>query len=200
MSLRKPILLIDQDDVLAEYIKGVVKVFNRKYNTRFKPSDCTSWNLISLFGEEIMTVMHEPELFRNLEPVSHAIEVFERLYKSNLFEMYIVTAAHPRSVEAKYWWLKKYMPFLPENNIIISSAKYMIKGDYLLDDGMHNIRAFSEAGGTPIVFKRPHNEYDSNGFLCVENWLEFEELIMNECYGNLEGEYTKYHIDEEKVV
>lgn len=55
--------------------------------------------------------MHRPKLFRELEPVANAIEVFERLYKSNLFEMYIVTAAHPSSVEPKHEWIKEYMPF-----------------------------------------------------------------------------------------
>ena len=163
MTSNKPVLLIDQDDVLAEYIKGVVEAFNNKYETNFTTEDCTTWDLTSVFGESIINVMHEPELFYNLEPVIDAIEVFERLYKSGLFEMYIVTAAHPRSVEAKYWWIEKYMPFLPQSHIIVSSAKYMIKGDYLLDDGMHNIKAFKEAGGTPVVFKRPHNQNQREG-------------------------------------
>lgn len=182
MSLNKPVLLIDQDDVLVEYIAAVVESFNQKYGTSFKTSDCKSWNLVSIFGEEIGTVMHEPELFRNLKPVKDAVETFERLYRSNLFEIYIVTAAHPRTVEAKYEWLKEHINFLPQSHIIVSSAKHMIKGDYLLDDGMHNIRAFKEAGGIPIVFNRPHNKEESKDFYNVNSWLEFEKFIMNECY------------------
>lgn len=169
MYFHKPVLLIDQDDVLAEYIKGVVEAFNEKYRTHFKSSQCTNWDLTTVFGEEIKTVMHEPQLFSNLKPVPDAIEIFERLYKSNLFEMYIVTAAHPRSVEAKYEWIKKYMPYFPESNIIVSSAKFMIKGDYLLDDGMHNIRAFAEVGGKPIIFRRPHNEKERGVYQSISN-------------------------------
>lgn len=200
MSLNRPVLLIDQDDVLAEYISAVVEAFNNKYGTRFKTSDCTAWDLASIFGEEILTVMHEPELFRNLKPVKDAVETFERLYRSNLFEMYIVTAAHPRTVEAKYDWIKEHMAFLPQKNIIVSSAKHMIKGDYLLDDGMHNIKAFADTDGTPIVFDRPHNQLEGKGFRRVGNWLDFEKLIINECYADLSPAYFKEHLSNKQAI
>lgn len=197
LQTRKPILLVDQDDVLAEYIKGVTAKFNEEYETDFTIEDCVDWDLVSIFGEQILEVMHRPELFRNLEPVPNALEVFERLYKSDLFEMYIVTAAHPSSVEPKHEWLKAYMPFFPLNRVIVCSAKHMIKGDYLLDDGLHNIRDFAEAGGTPIIFDRPHNRKEGIHYTRIENWVEFEEWIINECYPE---HYTHYFETEEDVI
>ena len=182
MNQKKMTILIDQDDVLAEYIKGVTKAYNDKYDADIPVEACTSWDLHSIFGEEIETVMHEPELFRNLEPVEHAIEVFERLYKSNLFEMYIVTAAHPRSVEAKFEWIKEHLPFFPEDRVIVCKRKYVIKGDVLLDDGMHNIEAFLEKGGTSIVFDRPHNRHQGQGIMRVKDWLTFEKMVMELFY------------------
>lgn len=197
MKKRKPVLLIDQDDVLAAYIKGVIQVFNERYQKNFKIDDCVEWNLVSIFGEQILEVMHEPELFRHLEPVEGAIETFERLYRSDLFEMYIVTAAHPSSVEAKHEWLKEYMPFFPQNHVIVCSVKNMIKGDYLLDDGLHNIMAFKEAGGRPIIFDKPHNRDTSIECPRISSWREFEELIINECYPELRGYYFE---TKEKVI
>ena len=181
MASRKYTLLIDQDDVLAEYIQGVTKAYNEKYHTNIPASECVSWDLYRVFGEEVETVMHEPDLFRRLEPVKNALEVFERLYRSNRFEMYIVTAANPVCVPAKMEWIKKYLPFFPTERMIFCQRKYMIKGDFLLDDGMHNIEDFKKAGGTPIIFNRPHNELSSQGILRVKDWLEFEKLIMQLC-------------------
>ncbi|PHV70856.1 hypothetical protein CS063_08820 [Sporanaerobium hydrogeniformans] len=198
MNENKPVLLIDQDDVLAEYIKGVTAAFNRKYNTCFKATECDNWNLHILFGEDIETVMHEPELFRHLEPAPHAREVFERLYFSNLFEMYIVTAANPRAVEAKHEWIKEHLPFFPLNRVIVCSCKYMIKGDYLLDDGMHNIEEFNKTGGMPIVFERPHNLKTDHGFKKVSDWLAFERFIMEQCYPDKIGMYLGS--SEEQVI
>lgn len=197
LQKRKPVLLIDQDDVLAEYIKGVIEAFNERYEKDFKIEDCIDWDLVSIFGEQILDVMHRPELFRHLAPVEDAIATFKRLYESGLFEMYIVTAAHPSSVEAKYEWLKEYMPFFPQNHVIVCAVKNMIKGDYLLDDGMHNITAFKEAGGTPIIFDRPHNR--EKAFECprIASWMEFEDWIVNECYPELHGRYFEI---EEKII
>lgn len=184
MKEKKITLLIDQDDVLAEYIKGVTEAYNRKYATQIDAEACTSWNLYTVFGEEVETVMHEPELFRHLEPVKDALEVFERLYRSNLFEMYIVTAANPSSVEAKFEWIREYLPFFPEDRVIVCKKKFMIKGDFLLDDGMHNIEEFLSGGGTPIIFERAHNRDKGHGITRVKDWLSFERVIMEACYPN----------------
>lgn len=191
MKKHKPVLLIDQDDVLVEYIKAVTEAFNEKHKTKFKCTDCDRWDLISVFGEGISEVMHEPELFRNLEPVKDALEVFERLYRSDLFELYIVTAAQPCVVEAKFDWIQKYLPYFPTTRVIVCSVKNMIKGDYLLDDGMHNIRAFADTGGTPIVFNRPHNCQDGKEFQRIYGWKEFEKFILETCYGNTENYLPK---------
>lgn len=181
MKNNKITLLIDQDDVLAEYMGAVTEAYNEKYHTDIKVEQCISWDLYTVFGQEIETVMHEPDLFRNLKPAPYALEVFERLYHSGLFEIYIVTAANPRTVEAKYEWIERYLPFFPKRNIIVTSSKFMIKGDYLLDDGMHNIEDFASAGGRVVVFDRPHNTSKSHSYPRVSNWLEFEEYILAEC-------------------
>ncbi|MGL4797965.1 MAG: 5' nucleotidase, NT5C type [Cellulosilyticaceae bacterium] len=196
MEHRKPVLLIDQDDVLAEYIQAVTLTFNEKYQTEFTEQDCDRWDLVSVFGEEILDIMHEPHLFKELKPVEDAIQTFKRLYESELFEMYIVTAAQPGVVEAKCEWLKEHMPFLPLRQFIVCSAKDMIKGDYLLDDGMHNIEAFQKAGGTSVIFNRPHNADGDEQYVRINDWLQFESYIINECYPHLVREYFESKMSE----
>lgn len=200
MINQKPVLLVDQDDVLAEYIKTVTHTFNKIHQTNFKPEDCNCWDLENVFGNKVFDIMYEASLFRKLEPVPHALEVFERLYKSNLFEIFIVTAAHPASVEAKYEWIKEHLPFFPLNHIIICSSKYMVKGDFLLDDGMHNINAFGEYGGTPIIFNRPHNIEDLSGYERINNWLEFEKLIIEKCYPGCGEDYFSFFEEGKQAV
>ena len=126
--------------------------------------------------------MHEPDLFRHLEPVKYALEVFERLYRSNQFEMYIVTAANPKSVDAKFEWIKEHLPFFPEDRVIVCKRKYMVKGDFLLDDGMHNIEEFLEAGCKPINFDRPDKRKKGKGNKKRKDWLAFERIIMESYY------------------
>ncbi len=191
MNRDKITLLIDQDDVLAEYIQEVTRVYNQKYDTNITTDMCNNWNLHKVFGERIETVMHDPEIFRNLEPTKDAIEVFTRMYFSGLFEMYIVTAAQASSVEAKHEWINNYLPFFPEEHIIICRKKSMIRGDYLLDDGMHNIEAFASSGGKPIIFNRAHNLEHEASYNRVSGWKEFERLILEETYPDKVEEYYK---------
>ncbi len=194
MRHKKPVLLIDQDDVLAEYIKGVTLAFNAKYHTSFKSNTCNNWDLTMVFGDEIKTVMHEPELFENLEPVKDALSIFERLYRSELFDMYIVTAAQPTCVEAKSRWIQKHLPFFPLQKFIVCWCKYMIKGDYLLDDGMHNIEDFAKNGGIPVVYSRPHNINQCKEYHRVDSWRSFEQFILHQCYPERLEEYFKNSI------
>ena len=49
---RKPIIFIDQDDVLAKHNEKVVKEMNRIHGTHFTMADITEWDLISILGEE----------------------------------------------------------------------------------------------------------------------------------------------------
>ena len=188
MNHKKYTLLIDQDDVLAEYIEGVTKNYNKKYGTHITSKQCTSWDLYKVFGEKVETVMHEPDLIRELEPTANALQIFERLYRSNLFDMYIVTAANPKCVPAKFEWIEKHLPFFPLEHVIVCKCKDKIKGDFLLDDVMHNIEAFKQAGGTPIIFNRPHNQTQGEGILRVSDWLSFERLIMEICYPDKQEE------------
>ncbi len=189
----KVTVLIDQDDVLAEYIKEVTRIYNLRYGTNITEDMCNNWNLHAVFGERIENVMHDPEIFRNLEPTDGAIETFERMYKSNLFDMYIVTAAQPCSVEAKHEWIRKYLPFFPEERIIICRKKGMIRGDYLLDDGMHNIEDFAKMGGKPIIFNRPHNAHLDCDYNRVCKWEEFEKLLLEDSYPDQIENYYKFN-------
>ena len=49
---RKPIIFIDQDDVLAKHNDKVVKKINELKGTNFTLEDLNSWDLISTLGEE----------------------------------------------------------------------------------------------------------------------------------------------------
>ena len=49
MKEEKYTLLIDQDDVLAEYIQGVTDAYNEKYDTCISADECVTWNLYPVF-------------------------------------------------------------------------------------------------------------------------------------------------------
>jgi 5'(3')-deoxyribonucleotidase len=189
---RLPRILIDQDDVLAWCVKGIADTYNRLNGTSFTPEDCTSWDLAKIFGTDIDDILDTPGLYRNLEPVKEGLEVFERLYRSGRYDMYIVTASRPNSYVEKIEWLQEYLPFFPLKNFIACQAKDAVWGDILFDDGAHNIRAF-DGIGEAIVLDRPHNRH-LEGYKRLYSWYEFEEYINKKFYGeeNYDKEAVNY--------
>lgn len=176
---RKPIIFIDQDDVLAKHNEKVVKEMNRIHGTHFTMADITEWDLISILGEECKDIMFRPEFFETLEPMEYAIENLRVLNESNLFDIYIASAAHPSACHFKYKWFKENMPFLEKKQLIFISHKFLLNGDLLFDDAPHNITAFRS--GEVVIFDKPYNRHLVN-FDRVKDWNEFTEYLVNKFY------------------
>lgn len=63
--------------------------------------------------------------------------------------------------------------------MIITANKQMIRGDVLIDDGVHNLEGGSYK---KILMTAPHNRnYDAeaNGMIRVSNWTEIEKSIFD---------------------
>lgn len=175
---RKPIILLDQDDILADHDEEIIRRYNKKYKTNFTIEDITCWEIASIMGKEVEQIMFDPELFKDLPIVEGCYENLKILYESNLFEFYICTAAHPAAMYNKYNWIKEYLPFFNKRDVIFTYRKDLINGDLLFDDGPHNIEAFKK---DVIIMDKPYNRYIKNRDR-VHNWEQFAELLLKKFY------------------
>lgn len=91
----------------------------------------------------------------------------------------IVTTSNYQTMAAKMEQvLFHYFPFLTWNDVIITAHKQLIKGDVLVDDGIHNLE-----GGDyfKILMTAPHNrnyDADKNGMYRVSSWSETYSAIQ----------------------
>ena len=119
----------------------------------------------------------EPGFWKTVEPIPGAAEALQRLMRDG-HDVYIVTATTYRSVPEKMDdLLFRYFPFLSWDQVIITRNKQMIRGDVLIDDGIHNLEGGDYA---KILMTAPHNrDYDAkaNGMIRVENWDQIEAEI-----------------------
>jgi 5'(3')-deoxyribonucleotidase len=83
--------------------------------------------------------------------------------------------------------LFRWFPFITWDQVIITSRKQLIRGDVLIDDGIHNL----EGGDyVRILMTAPHNKsYDAegNGMIRVSSWDDIEKVISEisgEGYGD----------------
>ncbi len=76
--------------------------------------------------------------FRNLEPMEDAIVSYKTLEEH--FDVYILTAPsvhNPLCYTEKREWVEKHLGFDVCKKLIISPNKALFKGDYLIDDNIH---------------------------------------------------------------
>ena len=169
-------ILVDLDDTIERLLQALVKRANERFHRNATVDDVTDWSIVCAFPgiakEQILGFMCEPDFWDTVEPVPGAAEALKHFMDEG-HEVYIVTATEPEHVEGKMKKvLFRFFPFLSWNQVIVTCRKQMIRGDVLIDDGIHNLE-----GGEykKILFTAPYNrEYDAeaNGMIRVHNWDE----------------------------
>lgn len=177
------IILIDMDDTIEQLLKAWLKVANDRYGYTVRYEDVASWDLTEPYSgltrEQVYSIPDEPGFWGAVEPIEGAAEAIRRLMDAG-HEVYIVTATTYRSVPEKMDdLLFRWFPFITWEQVIITNRKQLIKGDVLIDDGIHNLE-----GGDylKILMTAPYNRnYDAegNGMIRVNNWEEAEAVVAS---------------------
>ena len=174
-------ILVDLDDTIERLLEALVKRANERFHRNVSVDEVTDWSIVCAFPgvskREILDFMREPDFWDDVKPVPGAAEALKHFMDEG-HEVYVVTATEFEHVYEKMKKvLFRYFPFITPRQVIITGRKQMIRGDVLIDDGIHNLE-----GGEyrKILFTRPYNrEYDAeaNGMIRVHNWDEIVRII-----------------------
>ena len=137
------IILVDMDDTIEHLLKAWVNGVTEKYGRCVSCDEIVSWDVSAAFPglthEQVYEIPMKPGFWKTVEPIEDAPEVLSRLIASGN-EVYIVTATPYESIfEKMSEVLFKYFPFLSWDQVIVTSRKQLIRGDVLIDDGIHNL-------------------------------------------------------------
>ncbi|WP_158961185.1 5' nucleotidase, NT5C type [Myroides fluvii] len=156
--LKKPVLAIDMDEVLADSMSLVLEHYNKAHHT--------TWNKSGLFGKTIYECLppsHIPFIkqLQNSETFYQEVSVIQGAQEgiailSEKYDIYIVSAAleFPNSLPSRCTFIEKNFPEITLNKLIFCANKSLIKADYLLDDMTENLLAFGSSG---FLFTAYHN-------------------------------------------
>lgn len=179
--MKRLTILVDMDDTIENLLGAWVDTLNKKYGTNVKPDEVKQWDISVAFPSLDWQSVYEPllsdDFWRCVKPIDGASDALKRLIADG-HKVFIVTASAYETLRVKMdYALFRYFPFLNWNDVIITSNKQMIKGDVLIDDGIHNLK-----GGDyeKILMDAPHNRgYNAkrNGMTRVNNWNEVYQRI-----------------------
>lgn len=157
-------LLIDQDEVLADFLGGLFLRWNEIHGTGLTRADVREWNLTRVLGPEakewIIKTLSHPRFFAELSPMPGAIDGMTKL-RDRGHDMMIVTHVDPDitgAFDGKREWVRQHLPWLPLKNVVFATRKELVDGEALVDDAPHNIELWAGAGKRgAIVFDAPWN-------------------------------------------
>jgi 5'-nucleotidase len=170
-------IAVDMDEVLTDTLGKQIRLYNQRYGTSASRSDLHGNNLVDIAPEPhkewLVSMLHEPGFFADIEPMPGALEAMEKLCAQH--DVFIASAAtqFPNSFNDKLAWLKQYLPQIPLNHIIFCGDKSILNVDYLIDDSAYHFKGLR---GTGLLFDAPHNR-DKKGYFRVHGWTEVESAI-----------------------
>lgn len=156
--MKRLTVLCDLDDVLWDLKKPWIAHVNEKFGTCVQVNDITDWEIQQFFPsltlEEVYSPLFAPGFWETLQPTQNAGEFISKL-KEDGHTVKVVTASFFENVPAKMLRLFSLFPMFSQEDIIITTDKQIIKGDVLLDDGVHNL-----IGGdyVKLLYDLPHNQ------------------------------------------
>ena len=171
------------DDTIEHLSSAWIEYLNKRHSKSVNREDVNDWNLSlfypDLLPEEVYAPLDEDDFWKTVMPIDGASEKIQKLINDG-HDIYIVTSSSYKTLKSKMEnVLFKYFETIDWNHVIVCYNKQMIKGDVLIDDGIHNL-----VGGdyAKILMDAPYNRNIDDrlyGINRVYNWDEVYNLITS---------------------
>ena len=186
--MKKLTVLVDMDDTIEQLLAAWVRLANRRFGADVQIEQIADWDVSKAFEnathDEVYALLQEPALYEQVEPIEDAPQYLKRLIDDG-HDVYIVTSSPYQVMHVKVETiLKRYFPYIDWEHVILTYNKSLIRGDVLVDDGVHNLVGFP---GARILFSAPHNrafDADAAGMLRVDTWPQAYAAICLLSEGN----------------
>ena len=184
--MKRLTVLVDVDDTIESLLSAWVERLNRSFGAEVVPEEVTEWDISKSFPtltrEQVYSPLLCDDFWYSVMPINGASDALQQLVADGHRVLIVTTSAYQTLRTKMDVVLFGYFPFLSWDDVVITSHKQLIKGDVLVDDGVHNLE-----GGEymKVLMDAPHNRsYDAeaNDMVRVKNWEEAYSVIT--CLAN----------------
>ena len=175
------IICIDFDEVLFPTLSKVIEIYNKRYDDTLSLDTITTYNLYeslpSQVADRLLELFTDKEVYDNLQPYKGSVKALKTLV-NNGYEIYIATATSSKNLEWKEQLLRRYFPFIPQENLIRIHNKKLLNVDVFVED---NLDTLTKTSTDRICFDQPWNRSDSKDFAYSINraycWGDIVDII-----------------------
>lgn len=174
-------LILDLDDVLENQAELWVEELNRRHQRDVAYEDLDGWNIEPFYPglsmAEIYAPLEENCLLDKFVCTEYSQEIVRKWARDG-HTILVVTATRPHLVNKKFEWVVKNYPEIPENCLICAGDKRFVYGDFIVDDGIHNL--LTSTCPNRLIFDRPWNRTFNalnHGMHRVRNFVELDDAV-----------------------
>jgi 5'(3')-deoxyribonucleotidase len=176
-------ILVDTDEVLADFGTPALRLMSHILDREVTRDSFTKWDLFEDLSKEevdrLFSHFNCAGFCSDLEILEGAKEGVAELQK--LGDVYVVTSpiySSPTWTHERNAWLYKHFG-IPSKKVVHTSAKYMIRGDVLLDDRPDNLHVWMAENprGLPLLWHIPNTSSISTQGVRVRTWDQVVELV-----------------------
>jgi 5'-nucleotidase len=158
------IILIDQDETLADFIGGFTKRWSEKYPKEpVVPTDSyLSSRILDHYPKEseemVKSIYTAPGFIFGLDPIEGSIEAIREMDALG-HDVRICTSplsSYNNCVVEKYAWIENHFGREFTRKMLLTKDKTLIRGDIMIDDSIP--KGVMDPLWDFVVFDRPHNQ------------------------------------------
>ena len=195
-KVRKPILLIDMDGVIANYYARFLELWTAEFPDRkvLRPDELTSMYFEECYPEDYMVdirrITCDIGFFETLPEIAGASGILNKILDEGKFEPFLCSTPDSSSVNhvctsEKMRWVEGILGKRWLKRTILTHDKTLVAGDFLIDD-KPDIKGINP---TPtwehVVFTHNYNKHLKNHRIDNwDNWAEVESLLLGHFYRN----------------
>ena len=146
-------IILDCDDVLYSTNESAMERLNEELETSYGLKDITKWGTISRELDCRLEYFQDPEFIRGLPVYDGASEFIASLMEFG--DVVLAISVSPCCSTARMNAIRRDFPMVSQENILICKDKSHISGDFLLDDGYHNV--VRSAAKVHVLYEKPWN-------------------------------------------
>lgn len=174
------IILVDQDNVLADLNQGMLTGWREKYPDKpYIPLEQITefyfhHNYPIEYKKQLDDISQAPGFVRFLPPIKGSIEALTEMEEMGN-EVFICTSPlshYENCVKEKYEWVENHLSRDWTKKLILTKDKTLVSGDILIDD-KSDITGVKKPDWKHILYDKPYNK-SVNGKLRItwDNWKE----------------------------
>jgi len=177
------VLLIDMDGPLADFEKGFLDAWRKKFpDQKFISLEERRGERIidqypALLKDRVQSVYLEKGFYLNLPVAQGSKEALDDIRNMG-FDVFVCSSPmffNPYSYMEKRLWLEKNFGADVAKRLILTKDKTIIKGDILIDDRVTSRKGKEKAGWKLLLFETYHNR-NVSGFEKI-NWVNYREVL-----------------------